>query len=236
MSRLRNIGRAISAPFAPGRPPPPLSDAEARVRLKTRMSIMVQFLISNGILYLVLRGNPEFVRAGVDRFFAFVGATLLLDGLLSLAFMRRAGRPMQAALVVCTMLETASIVVWIWATGLAASYFCLAPMIFIAIYRFFYDHSVALTGFLTAFIGLVIAQQLQRSGLIEIAPLLRHPAIGSYATRAYEDATIPNVLILLVLTFVGTNVGAQALMARARALVEAQDELRRLRAGRREHD
>src|SRR6266545_4536732 len=101
MTVLRKLGRGLATVFSPGPQPPPLTEADARARLQARLGILVQFVIANGLLFLVLRRNPAFDHRAVNRFFAYVGATLLLDGLLSLAFMRRPGRALRVSLVVC---------------------------------------------------------------------------------------------------------------------------------------
>jgi hypothetical protein len=236
MSGVSKLGRALATVFGPGPSPPPLGETETRARLRARVGIIVQFGVANLLLFLMVRKNPEFDHVAVDRFFAYVGATLVLDVVVSLACMGKPGRALRVSLPLCAFLETISVVIWIWSTGIVSSYFCLAPMIFIALYRSIYDHAVALTSFLTAFVGLLAAQHLQRAGVLAVAPLLAHPQIGSYATRAYEDATMPNILILLVLTFAGTNVAAHQAVRQARELAEAKAKLAALSSGQRRDD
>src|SRR5258705_396879 len=91
MSGFRKLGRGLATVFGPGPQPPPLTEEDAQKRLKARLGILVQFVIANGLLYLTLAHNPEFAPRAVHTFFAYVGGVLVLDGLISLAFMRKPG-------------------------------------------------------------------------------------------------------------------------------------------------
>ncbi len=204
-----------------------LTPAEVHSRFVGRVIVILLTALSNLSAYLSLRGRTGIDTEWLTSCVIYIEASIALDLVLALLFSRRMGRAYWPVTCVQTVLEIATLIVWIHATGLSTSYFTMTPSFFVLVMRNVYDYRVALVTVLTS-IGLyVLAYVLEAKGLIPVAPIIADAAARFRPGADFRQMVLVYATSGYFIAFIVANVVRYGILRKDLALLEARQNLRR---------
>jgi tRNA A-37 threonylcarbamoyl transferase component Bud32 len=211
--------------FFPPRTPELLGSVQLRSYANGRLLMLLAAIVTDVLIWWVLRDSPH-IRHHVLRVFATVNISLLaLDVAATFAVLRKPNRARFAVQTGCLVIEAFTIVIWVQVTGTLSSYFLVAGLLLILVYRAilgYWSGLVMAIGMAALHLGACVLEELH---VLRPAALFVSDPGALYAFSAYRVAAMLSIEFLYVFTFLGANYIVGALRAKEEALQEARADL-----------
>lgn len=182
-------------------------------------------------IYLALRGQPRVADESLLAFYLINVPAISAIGLLyaSVLVSARARRP--AVAVVAAVPLAGTILVWVQLTGSVTSYFMLALVLVILLYRLYVGYAIAavFTGVTVA--GHLLLVVLEQLGALRPESLFTGAPSQVYEVPAYQWLAITSITWVYLLAFLGANLVVNRLRQKDEAIAEIRAEMSRVARG-----
>jgi len=208
-----------------------LTDEQVRRGGRARIVAAVCAVAIDLLIWFALRDSTEIRRSALVIFSLYAIPVLSLDAVLAWFLLVRAERPRRWFGAVGGVAEISTMVAWVQLTGTVSSYFMVAVVAIIVVYRGFWSYRTGLTIFFAAVLfhfGLFI---LEEAGVIPMMSLYAAPATGLYAQPLFRWVVMPSIVWTYALGFTAANLMVNRIREQEQQLRDARRDLAKVAEG-----